>query len=59
MMAEQQRLLTVSGGLESLSVWDDSETDRRFLRLQTTRTETSDPHFTLRNYRTLTEAGID
>lgn len=33
MMAEQQRLLTVSGGLESLSVWEDSETDRRFLRL--------------------------
>lgn len=35
MMAEQQRLRTVSGGLESLSVWDDSETDRRFRRLQT------------------------
>lgn len=33
MMAEQQRLRTVSGGLESLSVWDDSETDRRFRRL--------------------------
>lgn len=35
MMAEQQRLRTVSGGLESLSVWDDSETDRRFRRLET------------------------
>lgn len=35
MMAEQQRLRTVRGGLESLSVWDDSETDRRFRRLET------------------------
>lgn len=34
MMAEQQRLRTVSGGLESLSVWDDSDTDRRFRRLE-------------------------
>lgn len=34
MMAEQQRLRTVRGGLESLSVWDDSDTDRRFRRLQ-------------------------
>lgn len=33
MMAEQQRRRTVSGGLESLSVGDDSLTDRRFLRL--------------------------
>lgn len=33
MMAEQQRLLTVRGGLESLSVWDDSETERRFRSL--------------------------
>lgn len=56
MMAEQQRLLTVSGGLESLSVWDDSETDKRFLRLQMKRTETSDPQFTL---RTSTEPGIN
>lgn len=39
MMAEQQRLRTVSGGLESLSVWDDSETERRFRRLRTERTE--------------------
>lgn len=34
MMAEQQRLRTVRGGLESLSVWDDSETDRRLRRLR-------------------------
>lgn len=33
MIAEQQRLLTVRGGLESLSVWEDSETDKRFRRL--------------------------
>ena len=33
MMAEQQRLRTVRGGLESLSVWDDSDTDRRFRKL--------------------------
>lgn len=33
MIAEQQRRRTVKGGLESLSVWDDSETDRRFRRL--------------------------
>lgn len=34
MMAEQQRRRTVSGGLESLSVGDDSLTERRFLRLE-------------------------
>lgn len=34
MIAEQQRLRTVRGGLESLSVWDDSDTDRRFLSLE-------------------------
>lgn len=34
MMAEQQRLRTVSGGLESLSVCDNSETERRFRRLE-------------------------
>lgn len=33
MIAEQQRLLTVRGGLESLSVWEDSETDKRFRRI--------------------------
>ncbi len=37
MMAEQQRRRTVRGGLESLSVWDDSETESRFLRLQKTK----------------------
>lgn len=37
MIAEQQRRRTVSGGLESLSVWEDSETDRRFLRLKESR----------------------
>lgn len=36
-MAEQQRRRTVRGGLESLSVWDDSETESRFLRLQNTK----------------------
>jgi len=41
MMAEQQRLRTVSGGLESLSVWDDSETDRRFRRLEKVKLEMS------------------
>lgn len=30
----EQRLRTVSGGLESLSVWDDSEAERRFRRLK-------------------------
>lgn len=34
MIAEQQRRRTVSGGLESLSVGDDSLTDRRFLKLE-------------------------
>lgn len=33
MMAEQQRRRTVRGGLESLSVGEDSLTERRFLRL--------------------------
>lgn len=37
MIAEQQRLRTVRGGLESLSVWDDSETDRRFRSLERER----------------------
>lgn len=34
MMAEQQRRRTVRGGLESLSVGEDSLTERRFLRLR-------------------------
>ena len=34
MMAEQQRRRTVRGGLESLSVWDDSDTERRLRRLR-------------------------
>lgn len=34
MMAEQQRRRTVRGGLESLSVCEDSDTDRRLRRLQ-------------------------
>lgn len=42
MMAEQQRLRTVSGGLESLSVWDDSETDRRLRRLGTGEDRSAD-----------------
>ena len=34
MMAEQQRRRTVSGGLESLSVCEDSDTERRLRRLE-------------------------
>ncbi len=46
MMAEQQRRRTVRGGLESLSVWDDSETESRFLRLQKTKCPV---HYTMLN----------